>query len=125
MGLYLVPSLENVPLSPHFAQFADFISMYLVVCLCFLTLEKWPFAGDILYVPPAHSPLVPRAMCFRGTPYFGCMGPSVVQDCYRSDVFILVHLMRRHIGSICLILGGVNVDHLVIGDVCLVVDYIS
>ena len=52
-------------------------------------------------------------------------GSAVVQDCYRSDVFILVHLMRRHIGSICLILGGVNVDHLVIGDVCLVVDYIS
>ena len=52
-------------------------------------------------------------------------GSAVVQDCYKSDVFILVHLMRRHIGSICLILGGVNVDHLVIGDICLVVDYIS
>ena len=52
-------------------------------------------------------------------------GCAVVQDCYKSDVFILVPLMRMHVGSVCLVLGGVNADHLVTGDVCLVVDYIS
>ena len=52
-------------------------------------------------------------------------GHAAVQECYKSDVFILVHFMRMHMGSICLILGGVNVDHLVTGDACLVVDYIS
>ena len=52
-------------------------------------------------------------------------GYAVVQDCYKSDVFILVPLMRMHMGSICFVLGGVNADHLVTGDVCLVVDYIS
>ena len=47
-------------------------------CLCFLTLEKWPFVGDILCVPAPQSPLVIRALCSRGAPYVGCMGPSVV-----------------------------------------------
>lgn len=52
-------------------------------------------------------------------------GYAAVQECYESDVFILVHLMSMHMGSICLVLGDVNVDRLVTGDVCLVVDYIS
>lgn len=52
-------------------------------------------------------------------------GYAVVQECYKSDAFISVHLMRTHMGSIHLIPGGVNVDDLVKGGVCLVVDYIS
>ena len=53
--------LEHIPLSPYFARFAVFISLYFMGCLCFLTLEKWPFVGDLLCVWTAHSPLVHRA----------------------------------------------------------------
>lgn len=50
-------------------------------------------------------------------------GCSVVQE-YKSDVFISVHLMRMHMGSISHY-NGINVDHLVKGGICLVVKYIS
>ena len=36
--------------------------MYLVGWLHFLTSEKWPFVGDVLYVT-THSPLVTRFIC--------------------------------------------------------------
>lgn len=36
--------------------------MYLVHWLCFLTVEKWPFVGHILYVPVVFSLLVIRAI---------------------------------------------------------------
>ena len=52
--------------------------MYLVAWLGVLTLEKWPFAGDVLCIPAVHFPLVTRAVCSRGVPCLGCMGPSVV-----------------------------------------------
>ena len=46
--------LKHIPVSPHFAS-SVFISMYLVVWLCFLILEKWPCVGDILWGPAAPS----------------------------------------------------------------------
>ena len=52
--------------------------MYLVSCLYFLILEKWPSVGDILWVPIANSPLVTRAICSRGSFYEDCVGISVV-----------------------------------------------
>ena len=56
-----------------------FILMYLVGWLYFLTLEKWPFVGDILYVPAAHFSLVTRSVCSQGVPYVGCVGPFVME----------------------------------------------
>lgn len=35
-------------MSPHFAEIAVFMSMYLVGWLRFLILEMWPFVGDVL-----------------------------------------------------------------------------
>ena len=52
--------------------------MYLIGWLCVLTLEKWPFVGDVLCIPVVHLPLVTRAVCSRGVLCLGCMGPSVV-----------------------------------------------
>ena len=43
--------------------------MYLVGCLCFLTLEKWSSVGDVLSVPAVHSPLVTRAVPSRDASY--------------------------------------------------------
>ena len=55
MGFYLIPFLEHISLLPHFAEFVIFISMNLVACLCFPTLEMWPFLGDILWIPATHT----------------------------------------------------------------------
>ena len=52
--------------------------MYVVGWLYFPTLEKWPFVGYVLCVPAAHAPLVTQAICSRGSPYDGHVGPSVV-----------------------------------------------
>ena len=47
--------------------------------IMFPNLGEVPFfVGDILCVSAAHYPLVTRAMCFRGAPYVGHMGASVV-----------------------------------------------
>ena len=55
--------------------------MYLEGWLYFLTLEMWPFIGDILCVPATYSPLVIRTICFRGAPYVGHVFPSIVVGC--------------------------------------------
>ena len=52
--------------------------MYLVCWLCFLTLEKYPFVGDILCVPATNFSLVTRAVCSRGASCVGFLSPSVV-----------------------------------------------
>ncbi|KAJ8785339.1 hypothetical protein J1605_007351 [Eschrichtius robustus] len=46
--------------------------------LHFPILEKWPYVGDILWGPVAHSPLITRAICCMGATYVSCMGSSVV-----------------------------------------------
>ena len=50
--------------------------LYLTGWLCFLTLEKWLFVGNVLCNSAAHSPLVTRAIYARGAPYLGYVGPS-------------------------------------------------
>ena len=52
-----------------------FISLYCVGQLCFLTLEKWPYIGDVLWGPAAHSPLVTRAICSTGATLCGLGWP--------------------------------------------------
>lgn len=52
-------------------------------------------------------------------------GHAIAREYYESDLFMSVHLMRTHMGSICVITGDLNVDHLVKGGVCLVDNYIS
>ena len=42
--------------------------MCLVGWLCFLTLEKWPFVGDILCIQAEPSPLVTLPICSRIPP---------------------------------------------------------
>ena len=44
----------------------------------FLTLEKWPFVGDVPCIPPVHSLLVTRAICSRAVPYVDCVVLSVL-----------------------------------------------
>ena len=55
-------------------------SWYLLISLTYfflpltLPLETpfwWPFVGDVLCTPEAHSPLVIRAIRSRGVPYVG------------------------------------------------------
>ena len=48
----------------------------------FPDLKKWPFVGVVLCMPAVQFPLVTRAICSRGAPYVGCMGPSVFVDAY-------------------------------------------
>ena len=48
--------------------------MYLVGWLCFPIMEKWPYAGHVLWVLAAHSPVVTRATCFRGALLCGLLG---------------------------------------------------
>ena len=73
--------------------------MYLVCWLCFLTLEKYPFVGDILCVPATNFSLVTRAVCSRGASCVGFLSPSVVvgRRCGQSGelVWLLVHLLAR------------------------------
>lgn len=45
--------------------------MYLERWLYFLTLEKWPFVGDILCIPVVHFLLGTRSLCSRGAPLCG------------------------------------------------------
>lgn len=73
MVLFL--SLEYRPLLSHFVHLVDFISMRLTGWLCFLTLEEWPFMGDVLCVPASHTPMVIRTICFKGAL---SVGPSTV-----------------------------------------------
>ena len=46
--------------------------------LCFHFLEKWPYVGDVLWCPAAHSPLATREICSRIAPYVNCMNLPVV-----------------------------------------------
>lgn len=54
------------------------ISKYQVGQLHVLILEKWPYVGEILWIPEAYSPLVTRTACSLSVPYMGHMGPSPV-----------------------------------------------
>ena len=62
--------------------------MYLVGWLCFPTLEKWPFVGDILCFPAVHSSHNTGAIniCSMGPPYKGCVCPSVVAGCMGNPI---------------------------------------
>lgn len=61
----------------HTLPISFFISMYLVGWVLFLTLEKWPFVGDVLCILGVHS-MFTRAVCPEGTPYAGCVSPFMV-----------------------------------------------
>ena len=52
--------------------------MYLVGCLHFPTLERRSFVEDILCIPAVRFSLITGAICPRGSPFEGCMVPSVV-----------------------------------------------
>ena len=56
--------------------------MHLVSWLCFLTLEKWPFVGDVFCVPAVDASLITRAVYYSvHALHVGCMGLSVVAGC--------------------------------------------
>lgn len=63
--------------------------MYCVGWLCFLTLEKWPFVGDVLCIWAVYSPPIIRPRCSRGALDVYCMNPLLwwvftVMDCLRG-----------------------------------------
>lgn len=78
MGFYLIPFLEHICLLPHFAEFVIFISMSLVACLYFPTLEMWPFFRRHPMDPSDTYPLVSKAIFSRGSLRANHVGPSVV-----------------------------------------------
>ena len=67
-------SLKLIPLSPHFASSSVCISMYSVDWLHFPILEDWPYVGDILGDPAAHS-LWSAEPYVLGVPLCGLCGP--------------------------------------------------
>ena len=69
--------------------------MYLVGRLCFPTLEKWSFVGDVLCNPVVYSPLVTSTVRSRDAPYVCCMSPLVVVGCGLIDVASPVWLVAR------------------------------
>ena len=56
--------------------------------LSFPILEKWSYAGDIPWCPTTHVPLFTRAMCSKGAPYVGCLGPSIVDGLTTMDLLV-------------------------------------
>ena len=46
------------------------------------------YVRDVLWGPAAHCILVTRAMCSRGAPYVGYMGPSVVSGLTTVGVLV-------------------------------------
>ena len=68
--------LQQWPSSLYFLPMSLFcVSGRLVT---FSDLGEMPFIGDTLCVPAAHCSLNTWAVCFRGSLYEGCVGPSVV-----------------------------------------------
>lgn len=58
--------------------------MYFMV---FLTLENWPFAGEVLGIPAAHAPLITQAVCSRASLSEGGVGLLLQQaDCVGGSV---------------------------------------
>ena len=70
--------LEHGLLLPCFSYPVASMTIYLVDFMYFLTLEKWPFVGDIQCIPATHCPLITRAVCLRSYPYVGCVVPAVL-----------------------------------------------
>ena len=82
--LYFVLAFYLVPLFGTYFSVASFVLICCFYSYLFGWLVIFPNLGDVafleyvLYVPAAHSSLITRAMCSRGAPYEGCLGPSLV-----------------------------------------------
>lgn len=63
----------------HFAQF--FLSNFYVLGMLVISSdlgEMVPYIGNVLWGPPACSPLITGVVCSRGVPYVGYMHPLLV-----------------------------------------------
>ena len=70
--------LQWLLIGMYFGHFVNCLGVVFLVVFCSPTLEKWPYAGDVLCVLIVHSLLVARAVCSQGAPHVCCMGLSVV-----------------------------------------------
>ena len=74
------------------------IFMYL---FCFPTLKKWPFVGDVLFIPEALSALVTQAISSRSFPYKDSVGSSIAVGCVGSMVGFSFSSVTQSCPTLC------------------------